>query len=386
MSSYPKNCYLCHMMRNIILMIAVLLAVSTTARALDMNNDEVTKRIDEVFGAVYSNPDEPGAAVLIMQGGDTLYSRCFGLADMVTHEPVSFATNFCIASVSKQFSAVALLQLAEQGFLSLDDPLSKFFPEFQAPFFNDITLRHIMSHTSGIPDARPHNDRNFVLYSTDVTSVQYMNTLDHLNFQPGTQYEYINPTFQLIYQIVQRVTGMHFEAYMQKNVFDKAGMLTCRYFEPNRDIAHLAHGYARDDKGRWQEYDYGEESFFGTKADGALYCSINDFVRWERALRDNRVWTAASKRQAYHPWTLIPADAEYGYQPHTGYGYGFFVQDVPGQPTHVYHLGDNGGFTIYAGKIPERDLIFLFFSTRPDIERLAIVNRVYSILGFDFRQ
>ena len=374
------------MMRNIILMIAVLLAVSTTARALDMNNDEVTQRIDEVFGAVYSNPDEPGAAVLIMQGGDTLYSRCFGVADMVTHEPVSFATNFCIASVSKQFSAVALLQLAEQGLLSLDDPLSKFFPEFQAPFFNDITLRHIMSHTSGIPDARPHNDRNFVLYSTDVTSVQYMNTLDHLNFQPGTQYEYINPTFQLIYQIVQRVTGMHFETYMQKNVFDKAGMLTCRYFEPNRDIAHLAHGYARDDKGRWQEYDYGEESFFGTTADGALYCSINDFVRWERALRDNRVWTAASKRQAYHPWTLIPADAEYGYQPHTGYGYGFFVQDVPGQPTHVYHLGDNGGFTIYAGKIPERDLIFLFFSTRPDIERLAIVNRVYSILGFDFRQ
>lgn len=373
------------MMRNTILMIAVLLAVSATARALDMNNDEVTKRIDEVFGAVYSNPDEPGAAVLIMQGGDTLYSRCFGVADMVTHEPVSFATNFCIASVSKQFSAVALLQLAEQGLLSLDDPLSKFFPEFQAPFFNDITLRHIMSHTSGIPDARPRNDRNFVLYSTDVTSVQYMNTLDHLNFQPGTQYEYVNPTFQLIYQIVQRVTGMHFEAYMQKNVFDKAGMLTCRYFEPNRDIAHLAHGYARDDKGRWQEYDYGEESFFGTKADGALYCSINDFVRWERALRDNRVWTAASKRQAYHPWTLIPADAEYGYQPHTGYGYGFFVQDVPGQPTHVYHLGDNGGFTIYAGKIPERDLIFLFFSTRPDVERLAIVNRVYSILGFDFR-
>ena len=374
------------MMRNIILMIAVLLAVSTTARALDMNNDEVTKRIDEVFGAVYSNPDEPGAAVLIMQGGDTLYSRCFGVADMVTREPVSFATNFCIASVSKQFSAVALLQLAEQGLLSLDDPLSKFFPEFQAPFFNDITLRHIMSHTSGIPDARPRNDRNFVLYSTDVTSVQYMNTLDHLNFQPGTQYEYINPTFQLIYQIVQRVTGMHFETYMQKNVFDKAGMLTCRYFEPNRDIAHLAHGYARDDMGRWQEYDYGEESFFGTKADGALYCSINDFVRWERALRDNRVWTAASKRQAYNPWTLIPPDAEYGYQPHTGYGYGFFVQDVPGLPTHVYHLGDNGGFTIYAGKIPERDLIFLFFSTRPDVERLAIVNRVYSILGFDFRQ
>ena len=372
------------MMKKAVVILAALLAMTTVAHSRDMSNDQLIRSIDEVFGTVYNNPDEPGAAVLIMQGNDTIYSRCFGVADMVSKEPVTFATNFCIASVSKQFSAVALLQLAEQGILSLDDPLSKFFPEFQAPFFNDITLHHIMSHTSGIPDARPRDDRNFVLYSNDVTSVQYMRTLDHLNFKPGTQYEYINPTFQLIYQIVERVTGTPFEDYMHKNVFGKAGMFSCRYYEPDRDISCMAHGYDRDKKGVWQEYDYGEESFFGTKADGALYCSINDFVSWERALRDNRVWTAASKRLAYQPWIQIPADAEYGYQPGTGYGYGFFVQDRPGYPTHVYHLGDNGGFTIYAGKIPERDLIFLFFSTRPDIDRLAMVNKVYHLLGFNF--
>ncbi len=363
------------------LLLAVMLTSMIAAQGNNMN-DDLTKRIDDVFGAVYNNPNEPGAAVLIMQAGDTLYSRCFGVADMETKSPVTFETNFCIASVSKQFSAVALMQLAEQGKLSLNDPLSKFFPEFQAPFFKEITLHHIMSHTSGIPDARPRSDRNFVLYSTDVNSVQYMRKLDRLNFTPGTQYEYINPTFQLIYQIVERATGIPFETYMHDNVFGKAGMQTCRYFEPDRNITCMAHGFERDDKGVWHEYDYGEESFFATKADGALYCSINDFVRWERALRDNRVWTAASKRMAYNPWIQIPADAEYGYQPHTGYGYGFFVQDLPERPTHVYHLGDNGGFTIYAGKIPERDLIFLFFSTRPDIDRLGMVNKVYQILGF----
>ena len=361
------------------------LATAVTAMAGDMSKDkQLTSRIDKVFEAVYNNPNEPGAAVLILQGGDTIYSRCFGVADMMTKAPVTFETNFCIASVSKQFSAVALIQLAEQGLLSLNDPLSKFFPEFKAPFFNDITLHNIMSHTSGIPDARPRDDRNFVLYSTDVESVGYMKTLDHLNFQPGMQYEYINPTFQLIYQIVERATGIPFEDYMQRSVFGAAGMETCRYFEPDREIPHMAHGYERDDKGIWQEYDYGEESFFATKADGALYCSINDFVNWEHALRDNRVWTAASKRLAYLPWIQIPEDANYGYQPHTSYGYGFFIQDAPEQPTHVYHLGDNGGFTIYAGKIPERDLIFLFFSTRPDIDRLGIVNKVYHLLGFNF--
>ena len=348
------------------------------------DRQDLSCRIDQVFCSVFDNPNEPGAAVLIMQGSDTIYSRCFGVADMATREPVTMETNFCIASVSKQFSAVALLQLAEQGKLSLHDPLAKFFPEFKAPQFRDITLHHILSHTSGIPDARPRSDRNFVLYSTDVESVQYMCSLDHFNFTPGTQYEYINPTFQLIYQIVERVTAVPFETYMRDNVFGPAGMTTCRYFEPDRDIAHLAHGYQRDDDGCWQEYDYGEESFFATKADGALYCSINDFVQWERALRDNRVWRAASKRMAYSPWIRIPPDAQYGYQPHTGYGYGFFVQDVPNHPTHVYHLGDNGGFTIYAGKVPERDLIFLFFSTRPDIDRLQLVNKVYHLMGLDF--
>ena len=372
------------MMKRTVLLLAALLAMLTAASASDMKNDEMAKRIDKVFGAVYNNPNEPGAAVLILQGNDTLYSRCFGVADMETKAPVTFETNFCIASVSKQFSAVALMQLAEQGLLSLNDPLSKFFPEFQAPFFNDITLHHIMSHTSGIPDARARDDRNFVLYSTDVESVGYMKTLDHLNFQPGTQYEYINPTFQLIYQIVERVTGISFEDYMYRSVFESAGMQSCCYFEPDREIAHMAHGYERDDNGTWREYDYGEESFFATKADGALYCSINDFVSWEHALRDNRVWTAASKRLAYLPWIMIPEDANYGYQPHTSYGYGFFIQDCPGNPTHVYHLGDNGGFTIYAGKIPERDLIFLSFSTRPDIDRLGIVNQVYEIMGFHF--
>ena len=371
-------------MKRTFVMLVALLALVTAAQTRNMSKEEVKRSIDKVFSAVYNNPEEPGAAVLIMQGNDTIYSHCFGVADMETREPVSFETNFCIASVSKQFSAVALIQLAEKGLLSLNDPLSKFFPEFQAPFFDDITLHNILSHTSGIPDARSRESRDFVLYSTDVESVGYMKTLDHLNFTPGTQYEYINPTFQLIYQIVERVTGIPFEDYMNRSVFGGAGMETCCYFEPDRDIAHMAHGYERDEKGVWKEYDYGEESFFATKADGALYCSINDFVQWERALRDNRVWTAASKRLAYLPWIQIPENANYGYQPHTGYGYGFFVQDMPENPTHVYHLGDNGGFTIYAGKIPERDLIFLFFSTRPDIDRLGMVNKVYRVLGFSF--
>ena len=337
--------------------------------------------IDSVFETVYSDPLGPGAAVAIVDHGQVIYERCFGVADLETKVPVSDSTNFCIASVSKQFAAIAILQLADEGKVLLSDSLSKLFPEFKADFYKRVKLRHILSHTSGIPDARPRDDRDFVLHATDVASVGYMENLDSLHFEPGSKYEYINPTYQLIYQIVERATGETFEDYMRQEVFDKAGMTRTAYFEAGREIADMAHGYAWSDSlGRYVEFDYGEESFFATKADGGLYTSINDFLKWENALSHGLVLDKAMLRQAYSRKITLEPDANYGYQPNVGYGYGFFIQQTPGHPDIVYHTGDNGGFTIYAGKVPERDLVFLFFSTRNDIDRMAMVNRVWQIL------
>lgn len=362
--------------------IALVCALMTAGAAQAKN---MKKELNDQLGALFSSvfhADEPGAAVVLVKDGKKVYEQCFGWADKDTKAPVTPNTNFCIASVSKQFSAVALLQLAEQGKLSLNDPLSKYFPEFKAPFFNDITLHHILSHTSGIPDARPRTDRDFVLTATDVNSVEYMKTLDHLNFTPGDgHYEYINPTFQLCYQIVEKVSGMPFEQYMKKNIFEPAGMKHTQYFEDGRVMENAAHGYGWDDaNGVWKEYDYGEESFFATKADGGIYTSINEFIKWESALRFNVVMKPLSRTKAYTPKVQIPADAEYGYQPNTGYGYGFFIQKTPGRHDIIYHTGDNGGFTIYAGKIPMTDTILLMFSTRPNIDRMGIINKAYDII------
>jgi len=339
------------------------------------------QQVDSIFSAVYPHEDEPGAAVFIRMGDDVLFKKCYGLADLETREPITPLTNFCIASVSKQFSAVAVLQLAERGLLSLDDPVSKYFPEFQAAFFHDITLRHLLTHTSGIPDARDRSNRDFVLHATDVASASYMRTLDHLNFTPGTQYEYINPTFQLLYQLIERVTGTAFEDYMHDYIFTPAEMTRATYFEEGRYIPFMAHGYTPAENGKgYTEFDYGEENFFATKADGGLYCSITDFDRWEQALRDLAVWRNSSRTDAYRSHITIQPDAEYGYHPYAGYGYGFFVQNRPGKEPIVYHTGDNGGFTIYAGKIPARDIVFLFFSTRNDIERMPIVDSVLDLM------
>lgn len=337
--------------------------------------------VDAVFSKIYSNSNEPGAAVLVMKGDSVVFEKCYGLADMQTKAPITPETNFCIASVSKQFSAVAILQLAEKGLLSLNDSLKKFFPEYKADFYNRITLHHILSHTSGIPDARPRTDKNFMLHSTDVESCEYLAELDSLNFEPGTEYEYMNPTFQLVYQIIPRVTGIDFDTYMKQNVFDVAGMTNSVYFEAERDIPNMAHGYIFDKKQNvYIECDYGETNFFASKADGGLYTSIRDFAKWEKTLRENKQIGEEMKNLAYSPKIAINADAEYGYNASTGYGYGWFVQQQPNEPKRVYHLGDNGGFTIYAGKIPEKDIILLFFSNRDDIDRIATADSIYALM------
>ncbi|GHT10650.1 penicillin-binding protein [Bacteroidia bacterium] len=339
------------------------------------------QKTDSLFSAVYSDPNEPGAAVLILKGDSVIFEKCYGMADMQTKTPIRPETNFCIASVSKQFSAVALLQLAEQNLLSLNDNLKKFFPEYKADFYKDITLHHILSHTSGIPDTRPRTDKNFMLYSTDVESCQYLIDLTQLNFEPGARYEYINPTFQLVYQIIPRVTGIDFDTYIQQHIFDVAGMTHSVYFEADRKIPNMAHAYVFDEEKQcYVENDYGEANFFASKADGGLYTSIRDFAKWEKALRENKILSEASKNLAYSPKITIPSNAEYGYNNNTAYGYGWFIQRNSGEPERIYHLGDNGGFTIYAGKIPEKNITFMFFSNRDDIDRIATADSVYAMM------
>ena len=365
-------------------MAVAMVMVALQASAIDKKEmQRLEQQVNEIFEQVYSDPSQPGAAVLIQHGGKTIFEHCYGKADLETGADVTPTTNFCIASVSKQFSAVALLQLVEQGKLSLSTPMSQMFPEWTQPFYQRITLHHLLSHTSGLPDARTRSDRHFVLTATDVASVGFMAHLQEqdLEFEPGTQYKYQNPTFQLAYQIVPRYSGEDFETYMRSHIFNKAGMKHTQYFEDGREMPNSAHGYRWDDaQGRYVEYDYGEETFFATKADGGLYTSVCDFAKWECALRDGKVLRRVSRAMAYQPHVWLQPDANYGYQPNVGYGYGFFIQQTPGRPKIIYHTGDNGGFTIYAGKVPERDITFMFFSTRNDIDRMGIVNRVWEII------
>ncbi len=337
------------------------------------NNREhaAIKQIDDLYHELW--PDgTPGGAILILKEDRVILKKGYGLATLDPEEEITPSTFFCIASVSKQFVAVATLKLAQEGKLSLDDPVSKYFPHFQAEFFDRITLAHLLSHTSGIPDARPRTDSLFVYHSTDVESYSYMDTLSFLNFEPGTSYEYMNPTFQLLYTVIEKASGKPFEEYMKQEIFSPAGMANTLYFEEGREIPHMAHGYRLDTStGQWKEYDYGETTFFASKADGALYTSIEEFLFWEYALRDHKILEKEMTEKAHTAY--IQTDI-----PKTGYGYGWFVTEINGAPK-IFHTGDNGGFKIYAGRYPESGALLLIFSTR-DFDRDTTVSRTEQIM------
>ncbi len=380
-------------------MACTLAAATTMGTMISCSSPAPTKdeiavqKLDSLFTERYSPQPNPGGTVLIMKGDSVLYQNSWGIADTELNTTIDANTFFNIASVSKQFTAVAIMKLHQEGKLDIYKSIydvapsvNKFLPKKQKPF-SDIRIVDLMAHSSGIPDSRPREDRNFTLTATDMESLQYMKDLKELNFTPGTEYEYMNPTFQLLYVMIEAASGMPFEQYMREMIFTPAGMEETLYFQADREIPRMAHGYVTEDDNapaetkQFRQYDYGEETFFATKADGGIYTSINEFVQWEKALRNNLFMTPEMTAEAHGPVTKITGStfSDYQNRPNTSYGYGWFIEDNPGMPRKVYHTGDNGGFQIYAGRFPEKEVLMLVFENRNDHSRWKMVEKLDAI-------
>lgn len=385
----------------------IFLMMNVMCVTSNKNNEIVAERIDSLLNANFTD-DAPGCAIAILKGNDMIYSASRGIADVNTKATINEHTVFNIASITKQFTTTAILLLQEQGLLSIEDSVAKYFPEFKSDIWKKVKLKHLMSQSSGVPDNRPRVDKDFMLHIVDKQCLEYMVDLDELKFEPGTNYDYKNPTFQVLAEVVTRVSGIPFEDFQRENVFNKAGMTNVRYFDPNIEIPQMAHGYiniaqsesssvdsdSQKDKGEllgeykdsqgklWMEYDYGEETFFGTKADGGIYTSVNDFIKWELALLNNKVLSSNSKELAYTPHTKVTGSKYSYYQnrEYTSYGFGWFIDETPGRETKVYHTGDNGGFQAYAAKYTDSNVFVIMLANRNDLDRWSTQIAIENIL------
>lgn len=361
------------------LLAALLLAAATAApaRAVDFS------AVDSILSSRY-RAGEPGAAVIVARGDSVLLERYMGVSRLTPAEPVDSVTTFCIASISKQFTVLALLQCDSLYTASgglLDSRVSDWF-QFPQHFWHDITLRHLASHTSGVPDSRPRHDRDWCVHATDSRSEAYFPDVDSLMFGPGEYYDYLNPSFILLARVVERLTGREFTARVGESIFAPAGMTRTHYFDPAAPGPGESHAYVPGEAG-WREYDYGEETFFATRPDGGIYSTARDLLRYENALRDGLIVAPDRLSLAYAPAVSVSASPRCDYQrrPDTWYGLGFFIDHPAGRPRKVYHTGDNGGYQAYLAKYPELDIKIIVLENRNDHDRWQLATAIDRALG-----
>ncbi len=351
--------------------------------------DTLTDSLRAIFDERYADAlvgDAPGGSVLITKGDSVIFEYYAGLADMVSKKPIGPETTFCIASVSKQFTVAGLMRLAEMGLVDMDAPLTRWF-DYKAPFWTDVTPRHLASQSSGIPDTRDRSDRNKMIFADDAYSVTYFPSVKKTQFTPGTAYDYVNPTFILLANIIEKVTGRPFIDYQRNEIFNPVGMNSTYYFDPGNSPAVQSHGYAPNDRGGWDEYDYGEETFFATRPDGGIYSNVRDIARWEKALAEHNVLNSKSLAEVYTPRVDVSSSpwCDYQRRPHTAYAMGWFVDDTPGRPVKVYHTGDNGGYQAYVAKYPDLDLRIIVLENRHDRDRWSMAQTLDKLLLPHFR-
>lgn len=330
-------------------------------------------QLDELLNKTYS-ADQPGAAVGIVENGKLVYERYFGLANLSDKTPINDSTNFNIGSITKQFTAFAILQLVEAKKISLDDTLKKFFPQLHRAVGNAITTRHLLTHTSGILAHYSFMNMDTGTHANDHDVLKAVEKMDSLFFPPGSAFRYSNTGYDLMSLIIQQVSGLEFRSYLKEQIFERLNMSQSNVINFEEPITHRAIGYTYDTaKKQFTRSDEQESPFFSTQGDGGMYTSLHDYVKWFNGLQqamEKQAWP----EQARQVHALIDSTKK------LGYGYGWRV-DTLEKPELVYHTGSNGGFRAIVVTIPSENYAVIIFSNRNRVDLVKLVveiNRIFN--------
>lgn len=304
----------------------------------------------------------PGAAVLVLHDGQAVFRRGYGLAVVEDGTAVTAASNFRLASVSKQFTAAAVLLLVEEGRLGLDQPVRRWLPELP-PAASSVTLRHLLSHTSGLPDYEDLMDPADSRQVHDADVLALLAREDRLDFTPGTAYHYSNSGYALLALIVGRASGQDFATFLQQRIFGPLHMThTVAHQDGVDTVTARAYGYSWID-GRWQRTDQSTTS--AVLGDGGIYSSLDDLARWDAALYDDRLLSAASRRAMFSPATATTEPDV----PHYGFGWRL-------NGRMQWHSGESIGFRNVILRYPDRHLTVIVLSNRNDPEPYPLALKI----------
>ena len=314
-------------------MIALLPASATAAGLDDQQIDAVKKLL----------PEAPGACVLAVDRGQVVFKHAYGLGDVENDTPCTPATNFRMASVSKQFTAFAVMLLVDRGKIDLDDTLDKYFPGFPE-WGRKITVRHLLTHTSGLPDYENLIPDGTTLQLDDLDAIHLLMDAKKPLFAPGEKWQYSNSGFTLLGMIVEIAADVPFHEFVRKEMFEPLGMTHSLLYQRGlNEVSHRAFGHERKNE-KWVRADQSLTS--AIRGDGVVYTSLDDYLKWLAGLDQRKLLTPESYAAIFTPHEKTDRDGAH-------YGYGWFI-DTYRDENRIYHNGDTRGFRLTVQTFPDR--------------------------------
>lgn len=340
-----------------ILGIGCILTKAVQAQPLE----KLRAKYEQTFSA-----NEPGGSVLIQKDGQIIWQKSFGLANLTTNEQVTKNTIFNTGSISKTVVAYGILILAERQKLSLDDSINQYF-DFENPRVTQaITIRHLLSHTSGLPDARNvRANPNFYLTAKDQENFNPILAINQLDFPAGTRFQYSNPAFNGLALIIEKVAKQPWQQFIHEQIFQPAGMTQSKITNGPNPQNGVAHAYVF--RNEYIERDYGEEPTFAAAGNGGIWCSILDLAKYEVAIQNHlfaKPATIQESRQIFKPENWRNAENP------PGLGLSWFIKEKKSgnNPYNVdiySHTGSQGGFRSFYISVPEKNLLYIALFNRP---------------------
>jgi CubicO group peptidase (beta-lactamase class C family) len=350
--------------------------------------ENLTTQINEIFSAV-ANDKSPGVAVLVREGGRTVFERGYGVRDLRSFAKIDAQTNFRLASCSKQFTAMSVMLIVHDGKLRYDNKLTDIFPDFPA-YGQAITIRHILNHTSGLPDyedlmAAAEKRKGAPIW-TSTHQAQDAAVLDLLKresagkFAPGTQWSYSNSGYVVLGLAVAKISGKPFREFLRERIFAPLKMSqTIAYQKDQNEVSNRAYGHSKEGN-TWKETDQSPTS--ATLGDGGIYSSLTDLAKWDEALARHTLLSEKEMQPALTSAQLTnrvqatwPASSDRTEGTPVSYGFGWFL-DPYCNHARMWHYGDTVGFHTYIQRFPADRLTIIILCNRTDLDPESLAAKV----------
>ena len=337
-----------------LLAVAVAVPAVRALAARPAPQGDLAAKIDAIMAGIYK-PGEPGAAIIVRKDGQTVFRKGYGMANLELGVPIEPDMVFRLGSITKQFTAVSILMLAQEGKLGLQDEITKFLPDYPTQG-KRITVEHLLTHTSGIqsytdmPEWLP-------LWRKDFTVKELVDFFKDkpMQFEPGRSWAYSNSGYILLGAIIEKVSGKTYEEFVTEKIFKPLGMKGSTYGSTERIILRRIPGYQAGKDG-FVNAPY--LSMTQPYAAGSLLSTVDDLAVWSDAVFAGKLVRKEWLDKAFTPYRLSNGES-------TGYGYGWLVGDFAGHRS-IEHGGGINGFSTYEMTLPE-DRIFVAILTNSAI-------------------